>query len=162
MTARAPSPNGSRRRCNGEMPGSVHAGQYSAVTHYLKAVVALGPDKAKASGRAVIEQMKATPTDDPLFGKGKVRKDGRVIHDMYLFEVKSPAAIQGTVGLLHPEAHGPGGAGVPPDGRGRLHDGAGLTRAALPPASLIANHGQFRSRRRHSRLRGRKIPASRR
>ena len=55
---------------NGVMPGSVHAGQYSAVTHYLKAAVALGPDKAMASGRAAIEQMKATPTDDPLFGKG--------------------------------------------------------------------------------------------
>jgi branched-chain amino acid transport system substrate-binding protein len=74
----------------GNVPGSVHAGQYSAVMHYLKACVALGPEKAKASGRAVIEQMKATPTDDPLFGKGAVRKDGRVIHDMHLFEVKSP------------------------------------------------------------------------
>ncbi|MDR3530289.1 MAG: ABC transporter substrate-binding protein [Rhodopila sp.] len=74
----------------GNVPGSVHAGQYSAVMHYLKAVVAVGPEKAKASGRAVIEHMKATPTDDPLFGKGAVRKDGRVIHDMHLFEVKSP------------------------------------------------------------------------
>ncbi len=75
----------------GDVPGSVHAGQYSATMHYLKACVAIGPDKAKASGRAVIDQMKATPTDDPLFGKGAVRKDGRVIHDMHLFEVKSPA-----------------------------------------------------------------------
>jgi branched-chain amino acid transport system substrate-binding protein len=79
-------------RFNGVMPGSVHAGQYSAVTHYLKAAVALGPDKAMASGRAAMAQMKATPTDDPLFGKGRVREDGRVIHDMHLFEVKSPAA----------------------------------------------------------------------
>ena len=78
-------------RFNGVVPGSVHAGQYSAVTHYLKAVAAMGVDKAKASGRAAVEQMKAMPTDDPLFGKGKVRIDGRVIHDMYLFEVKSPA-----------------------------------------------------------------------
>jgi branched-chain amino acid transport system substrate-binding protein len=74
----------------GNVPGSVHAGQYSAVMHYLKACAALGPEKAKASGRAVIEHMKAMPTDDPLFGKGAVRKDGRVIHDMHLFEVKSP------------------------------------------------------------------------
>ena len=74
----------------GNVPGSVHAAQYSAVTHYLKACVAVGPDKAKASGRAVIDQMKATPTDDPLFGKGSVRKDGRALHDMHLFEVKSP------------------------------------------------------------------------
>ncbi len=77
-------------RFNGVMPGSVHAGQYSAVTHYLKAAVAIGPDKTMASGRAAIAQMKATPTDDPLFGKGRVREDGRVIHAMYLFEVKSP------------------------------------------------------------------------
>ena len=78
-------------RMPGNVPGSVHASQYSAVTHYLKAVAAVGPDKAKASGRLVVEQMKATPTDDPLFGKGAVRPDGRVIHDMYLFQVKSPA-----------------------------------------------------------------------
>jgi branched-chain amino acid transport system substrate-binding protein len=77
-------------RFNGVVPGSVHAGQYSAVTHYLKAATAIGADKAMASGRAAIDQMKAMPTDDPLFGKGKVRIDGRVIHDMHLFEVKSP------------------------------------------------------------------------
>ena len=74
----------------GTVPGSVHAGQYSAVTHYLKAVLSVGYDKAKASGRTVIEAMKAMPTDDPVYGKGAVRKDGRVIHAMHLFEVKSP------------------------------------------------------------------------
>jgi branched-chain amino acid transport system substrate-binding protein len=78
-------------RMNGSVPGSVHAGQYSAVTHYLKAVLAIGPERAAASGRAVVEQMKVMPTEDRLFGKGAVRKDGRVIHDLYLFEVKSPA-----------------------------------------------------------------------
>jgi branched-chain amino acid transport system substrate-binding protein len=78
-------------RYNGVVPGSVHAGQYSAVMHYLRTVAAIGADRARASGRAAIEQMKAMPTDDPLFGKGRVRQDGRVIHDMYLFEVKSPA-----------------------------------------------------------------------
>jgi len=75
----------------GNMPNSVHAGQYSAVLHYLKAVAAVGVDKAKASGLAVIDKMKAMPTDDPLFGKGMVRADGRKIHDMHLFQVKSPA-----------------------------------------------------------------------
>jgi branched-chain amino acid transport system substrate-binding protein len=78
-------------RFNGVVPGSVHAGQYSAVMHYLKTAAAIGPDKAMASGRAAIEHMKATPTNDPLFGEGKVRTDGRVIHNMYLFEVKAPA-----------------------------------------------------------------------
>ncbi|MEI7710477.1 MAG: ABC transporter substrate-binding protein [Rhodospirillales bacterium] len=75
----------------GNMPNSVHAAQYSGVMHYLKAVAAIGPEKAKASGKATIDQMKAMPTDDPLFGKGLVRADGRKIHDMHLFEVKSPA-----------------------------------------------------------------------
>jgi branched-chain amino acid transport system substrate-binding protein len=78
-------------RFNGVMPGSVHAGQYSAVTHYLKAAAAMGADKVTASGRSAIAHMQGMPTDDPLFGKGKVRVDGRVIHEMHLFEVKSPA-----------------------------------------------------------------------
>ena len=78
-------------RFNGVVPGSVHAGQYSAVMHYLRAVAAIGAERARTSGLAAIEQMKAMPTNDPLFDKGRVRQDGRVIHDMYLFEVKSPA-----------------------------------------------------------------------
>jgi branched-chain amino acid transport system substrate-binding protein len=78
------------KRLNGAVPNSVQAGQYAAVLHYLKAVVAMGPERARASGRAAVDQMKAMPTDDPIFGKGQVRTDGRVIHDMHLFEVKSP------------------------------------------------------------------------
>ena len=50
-------------------------------------------DKA-ASGRAVMQQMKAMPTDDPLFGSGSVRADGQMLHDMYLWQVKSPAELQ--------------------------------------------------------------------
>ena len=71
----------------GKFPTMVHAGVYSAVTHYLKAVAAL---KSDADGKAVVARMKATPTDDKLFGKGTVRADGRKVHDMYLFEVKKP------------------------------------------------------------------------
>jgi branched-chain amino acid transport system substrate-binding protein len=78
-------------RLNGAVPNSVQAGQYAAVLHYLKAAAAMGVERTKASGRAAVEQMKATPTDDPIFGKGRVRQDGRVIHDMHLFAVKSPA-----------------------------------------------------------------------
>jgi branched-chain amino acid transport system substrate-binding protein len=76
-------------RFNGVVPGAGHAGQYSCVMHYLKAAAAIGPDKAQASSRAAVDQMKAMPVNDPLF-KGKVRVDGRMVHDMYLFEVKSP------------------------------------------------------------------------
>ena len=49
-------------------------------------------DKTQArDGAAVVERMKQMPTDDPLFGHGSIRKDGRTIHDMYLFRVKTPA-----------------------------------------------------------------------
>ena len=74
-------------RDRGIHPTMVHAGVYSAVTHYLKAVTALKSD----DGTKVIAKMKEMPTDDPLFGKGTIRADGRKIHDMYLFEVKKPS-----------------------------------------------------------------------
>ncbi len=70
------------------MPTMVQAGVYSSVLHYLKAVEKL---KADQDGAKVIAQMKAMPTDDPLFGKGRVRQDGRKIHPAYLVEVKKPA-----------------------------------------------------------------------
>lgn len=76
---------------DGYFPNSLHAGNYSAVTHYLKAVKALGPVRAKASGREVVAMMKTLPTDDDCFGAGMVREDGRKIHPNYLFEVKTPA-----------------------------------------------------------------------
>jgi branched-chain amino acid transport system substrate-binding protein len=76
----------------GIYPSMVHAGVYSAVTHYLKAVAEL---KSDADGKAVVAKMKELPTDDPLFGKGTVRADGRKIHPMYLFEVKKPQESKG-------------------------------------------------------------------
>ena len=75
----------------GKYPSMVQAGVYSAVTHYLKAVVALKSD----DGTKVIEQMKKTPTDDPLFGKGMIRADGRKVHPAYLVEVKKPSESKG-------------------------------------------------------------------
>ncbi len=69
-------------------PAMNHAGVYAGIMHYLKAVAAL---KSAADGKAVVAQMKKMPTDDPLFGKGSVRIDGRVIHPAYLFEVKKPS-----------------------------------------------------------------------
>jgi branched-chain amino acid transport system substrate-binding protein len=76
----------------GNHPTMVHAGVYSAVLHYLKAVEAL---KSDADGKAIVAKMKEMPTDDKLFGKGTVRADGRKIHPMYLFEVKKPAESKG-------------------------------------------------------------------
>ena len=72
-------------------PTMIHAGVYSGVLHYLKAVEALKSD----DGTKVIAKMKEIPTDDPLFGKGTVRVDGRKIHPAYLFEVKKPAESKG-------------------------------------------------------------------
>jgi branched-chain amino acid transport system substrate-binding protein len=74
-------------RNNGRYPTALQAGVYAATLHYLKAVDALG---ASSDGKAVVQEMKKLPTDDPLFGKGSVRADGRKLHNMYLFEVKKP------------------------------------------------------------------------
>src|SRR5215210_7422006 len=71
----------------GKMRSMAHAGVYAAALHYLKAVEAL-KDK-------VMAKMKEMPTDDPLFGNGSIRPDGRKIHDMYLFEVKKPGESKG-------------------------------------------------------------------
>ena len=84
----------------GYFPNSLHAGNYSAATHYLKAVKALGPARAKASGREVVAMMKRMPTDDDCFGPGLVREDGRKIHPNYLFEVKAPAQSHGPDDVL--------------------------------------------------------------
>jgi len=72
----------------GKWPTMIHAGVYAGVLHYLKAAVAL---KGNVSdGKTVVAQMKSMPTDDPLFGKGTIRHDGRKIHPAYLLEVKKP------------------------------------------------------------------------
>ena len=68
-------------------PTMVHAGVYAGVLHYLKAVEALKSD----DGTKVIQKMKEIPTDDPLFGKGRIRQDGRKVHPAYLLEVKKPS-----------------------------------------------------------------------
>jgi branched-chain amino acid transport system substrate-binding protein len=76
------------RNAAGKFPTMIHAGVYSGITHYLKARVALGGDP---DGKAVTAKMKATPTDDALFGKGMIDETGRKRHDAYLFEVKKPS-----------------------------------------------------------------------
>ncbi len=78
-------------RDKGIHPTMIHAGVYAALLHYFKAVEALKSD----DGTKVIAKMKETPTDDPLFGKGTIRVDGRKLHPAYLVEVKKPAESKG-------------------------------------------------------------------
>ncbi|RAI36852.1 ABC transporter substrate-binding protein [Rhodoplanes serenus] len=70
----------------GRMPNMIHAGTYSTVMTYLKAVKAAGSKDAET----VAKTIRATPVDDD-FAKGKVLANGRFVHDMYLFQVKAPA-----------------------------------------------------------------------
>ncbi|MBV9591929.1 MAG: ABC transporter substrate-binding protein, partial [Hyphomicrobiales bacterium] len=74
-------------KMDGRMPTEDHAGTYSATLAYLRAV----RDANTVEGEKVVKQMEAAPIDDELFGKVVIRHDGRAVHDVYLFEVKSPA-----------------------------------------------------------------------
>jgi branched-chain amino acid transport system substrate-binding protein len=71
----------------------IHAGCYAGVAHYLRAIAAIGAPAAK-DGAAVIAQMKRMDAADTLFGPGRIREDGRKIHDIHLFRVKTPAAAK--------------------------------------------------------------------
>jgi branched-chain amino acid transport system substrate-binding protein len=79
------------QRHKGAMPTMGQVGVYSGVLHYLKAVEALKSDQ----GDKVVAKMKELSTEDAVFGKGRVRQDGRTLHNMYLFEVKKPAESKG-------------------------------------------------------------------
>ena len=74
------------------MPNDMHAGMYSATAHLLKAMAVT---KSAADGVKLVDQMKAMPTDDPLFGQGSIRIDGRKIHPMYLLATKSVEESKG-------------------------------------------------------------------
>jgi branched-chain amino acid transport system substrate-binding protein len=76
---------------HGAMPTMSQAGVYSAVTHYLKAIAAIGTDEALP----VVARMKQTPINDMFATGGKIREDGRMVHDMYLVQVKAPAEVKG-------------------------------------------------------------------
>jgi branched-chain amino acid transport system substrate-binding protein len=74
------------------MPNDMHAGMYSATAHLIKAMAVL---KSAADGVKLVDQMKAMPTDDPLFGKGSIRIDGRKLHPMYLLATKTVEESKG-------------------------------------------------------------------
>ena len=78
-------------RNGGKMPTMVQAGIYSSVMHYLKAVEATKSD----DGKTVVDQMKKTPVNDFFAKGGTIREDGRMVHDMYLMQIKSPAESKG-------------------------------------------------------------------
>ncbi len=81
------------RVSNHAMPSMTQAGNYAAVLHYLKAMEALGGNPH--DGAKVVAKMKELPTDDPLFGNGPLRADGRRLIPAYLFEVKTPEESKG-------------------------------------------------------------------
>ncbi|MGB3490224.1 MAG: ABC transporter substrate-binding protein [Xanthobacteraceae bacterium] len=81
------------RMKNHAMPTMVQAGVYSSLLHYFKALDSLGENPH--DGAKMVAKMKSMPTDDPIFGKGSIEPNGRVIHPAYLFEVKSPAESKG-------------------------------------------------------------------
>jgi branched-chain amino acid transport system substrate-binding protein len=78
-------------KMDGRMPTEDHAGTYSATLAYLRAV----RDAGTIEGEKAVERMKMTPIDDQLFGKVTIRRDGRAVHDVYLFEVKTPEESKG-------------------------------------------------------------------
>jgi len=90
---RAFSKRFSDRTKNKAEPSMIQAGVYSGLIHYFKALEAMGGNPH--DGAKVVAKMKEMPTDDPLFGKGSIRPDGRKIHPAYLFEVKKPEESKG-------------------------------------------------------------------
>jgi branched-chain amino acid transport system substrate-binding protein len=78
-------------RMNGRMPTINHAGVYSSTMAYLRAAKAANT----IEGDKVVAHMRAAPIDDPLFGTVQIRKDGRAVHEMYVFRVKSPEESKG-------------------------------------------------------------------
>ena len=91
------------------MPTMPQAGVYTAVLHYLSAVKAAGTDEPLA----VAKKMREMPINDFMTKNGRIREDGRVLRDFYLFEVKKPSESEGAVGLLQTRGDRAGRASGP-------------------------------------------------
>ena len=113
---------------NGKMPSGNQAGVYASTLAYLNAVAATGSDDAKD----VVPQMKKFKGKDKLFGDVTIRQDGRVIHPMYLFEVKKPEELKYPYDYYKLVSTISGRAGVPADRRRRVFAGE-VRRAAVSP-----------------------------
>lgn len=88
----------------GKMPSAIQAGNYSAAMHYLKSVAAAGTTDTEA----VMKKMRDTPINDFFAKNGRIREDGRMVHDMYLMQVKKPSESKGTWDLYHVRQTVPG------------------------------------------------------
>ena len=109
------------------MPNDMHAGIYAATEHLMKAVAQL---KSADDGVKVVDTMKAIPTDDPLFGKGIIRVDGRKLHPMYLYKAKTPAEIEIRLGLFPARRHDQTRRRFSPPGQGRVSVRQGMKMQA--------------------------------
>ena len=98
-------------RTGGRMPTDLQANVYAAVTHFLRAVDALG---SSTDGRAVAAKMKALPTEDSIFGRGMIRADGRRVSPVYVFNVNSPAESRGRYDVYRLEREVPVGEAYRP------------------------------------------------
>jgi branched-chain amino acid transport system substrate-binding protein len=98
-----------------KMPNMSQAGVYSTVTHYLKAVQAAGTDATEP----VMKRMRETPVRDFYAKNGRIREDGRMVHDMYLFEVKKPEESKGEWDLYKLVATVPGDEAFQPISQSR-------------------------------------------
>ena len=95
---------------NGTVPSAIHAGVYSSVRHYLKAVAAAGSDEA----RTVVARMRQVPIEDDVVRNATLRPDGRMVHDFYVFQAKKPADSKGEWDLYDTLATIPGEAAFRP------------------------------------------------
>jgi branched-chain amino acid transport system substrate-binding protein len=99
-------------RFGGRMPSMAQAAVYSGVSHYLKAMAAAGT----ADGRVVADKMRELPINDFMMKNGRARKDGRIVHDFYLFEVKAPEESKGPWDLYKLVRTIPAAEVTPPEG----------------------------------------------
>ena len=124
------------------VPTAAQAGVYSSVTHYLKAVKAAGTTDAAA----VMKVMKETPVNDMFAKNGKIREDGRMVHDMYLFEVKKPSESKGRWDDLQAAGDDSRQRGVPVAGSVALPAGEEVTLKRHPGAMRSIEPGISRFR----------------
>ena len=141
----------------GRMPNMIQAGTYSATLQYLKAVKAAGTKDTEA----VAKKLKELPVDDDFAQGGKVLENGRMVHDLYLFEVKKPSEIEEAVGLLQAACGGARRQGV--SGRQGFRLPAGEVEATTIPdrTTIPGRFGYARRPGRCHRLCGRRARKSR-